>query len=148
MDAEDIVNVAHQLFIQKAEECPLIGPQSIRIKNTQEALTHHIAKHPSPKHLPVSHRHNVWILSINNREPADAADTVNIFKSLQLKGKVSTISIYLVPETGDNTRTRLEENQVMFTQIQFRQYDTVVNSSSAAFLYITCFTPLHLLSRR
>eukprot|EP00957_Ditylum_brightwellii_P006723 510727-Ditylum_brightwellii.AAC.1 len=65
---------------------------------------------PFHKHLPVSHRHNVWILSINNRVPADAADTVNIFKSLQLKDKVSTISIYLVPKTGDNTRTRLEEN--------------------------------------
>eukprot|EP00957_Ditylum_brightwellii_P078776 5990065-Ditylum_brightwellii.AAC.1 len=54
---------------------------------------------PYHKHLPVLHRHNAWILSINNREPADAADTVNIFKSLQIKGKVSTISMYLVPNT-------------------------------------------------
>eukprot|EP00957_Ditylum_brightwellii_P142646 10868464-Ditylum_brightwellii.AAC.2 len=68
------------------------------------------ATFPFHKHLPVSHRHNVWILSINNREPTYAAEVVNIFKSLQLKGKLSTISIYLVPKTCNNTRTRLEEN--------------------------------------
>ena len=63
---------------------------------------------PFHKYLPVPHCHNVWILSINNREPADAADAKNTFKLLQLKGKVSNISIYLVPKTGDNTRTRFE----------------------------------------
>eukprot|EP00957_Ditylum_brightwellii_P065986 5004169-Ditylum_brightwellii.AAC.1 len=31
------------------------------------------AEFPSHKHLLVSHRHNIWILNINNKEPADAA---------------------------------------------------------------------------
>eukprot|EP00957_Ditylum_brightwellii_P114912 8763610-Ditylum_brightwellii.AAC.1 len=52
MDAEDMVNVAHQLFTHKAEDCPLVDPQSIRIKNTQEALAQHIAKNPPSKAKP------------------------------------------------------------------------------------------------
>eukprot|EP00957_Ditylum_brightwellii_P108983 8313297-Ditylum_brightwellii.AAC.1 len=47
-----MVNIAHQLFTHKAEDCSLIGPHNMRIKNTQKALTQHIAKHPPPKAKP------------------------------------------------------------------------------------------------
>eukprot|EP00957_Ditylum_brightwellii_P074442 5655815-Ditylum_brightwellii.AAC.1 len=56
MDAEDMVNVARQFFDLKEEDCPLVGPQKIRVKNIREALTQHIAKHPLPKVKP---EHNI-----------------------------------------------------------------------------------------
>eukprot|EP00957_Ditylum_brightwellii_P209896 15363776-Ditylum_brightwellii.AAC.1 len=34
------------------------------------------------KYLPVSHQHNVWIISINNYEPSNATEAVNLLKSL------------------------------------------------------------------
>eukprot|EP00957_Ditylum_brightwellii_P014895 1123746-Ditylum_brightwellii.AAC.1 len=52
MDAEDMVNVAHQFFNHKEEDCPLMGPQNIKVKNTREVLTQHIAKHHPPKAKP------------------------------------------------------------------------------------------------
>eukprot|EP00957_Ditylum_brightwellii_P176617 13451940-Ditylum_brightwellii.AAC.1 len=52
MDSEDMVNVMCQLFNHKDDNFPLIGPQNIRIKNTHEALTQHIAKYPPPKARP------------------------------------------------------------------------------------------------
>eukprot|EP00957_Ditylum_brightwellii_P100180 7635227-Ditylum_brightwellii.AAC.1 len=47
-----MVNVARQSINHKGEDCPLVGPHNIRVKNTREALTQHIAKHPPPKAKP------------------------------------------------------------------------------------------------
>eukprot|EP00957_Ditylum_brightwellii_P137778 10503404-Ditylum_brightwellii.AAC.1 len=52
MDFEDMVNVACQLFNHKDDNCPLIDPQNIRIKNICKALTQHVAKHPPPDARP------------------------------------------------------------------------------------------------
>jgi hypothetical protein len=96
---------------------------------------------PFHKHLPVTHRHNVWILSINNSEPSDAANAIHILQTLQLKGKISTIDVYLAPKSSDTTRTCLEENRALFKQIQFSRQDNIVSSNSAAFISFTCNTP-------
>eukprot|EP00957_Ditylum_brightwellii_P193533 14737728-Ditylum_brightwellii.AAC.1 len=44
---------------------------------------------PVHKHWPTSHSHNALIVSINNHEPTDSVDVVQILQSLQIKGKTS-----------------------------------------------------------
>eukprot|EP00957_Ditylum_brightwellii_P197720 15063729-Ditylum_brightwellii.AAC.1 len=70
LDAEDMVNVARQLFTHKDDDCPLTGPQNIRTKNTQKVLTQHIAKNPPPKTKPeLDMKQKIPICPMLSRKP-------------------------------------------------------------------------------
>eukprot|EP00957_Ditylum_brightwellii_P166661 12687597-Ditylum_brightwellii.AAC.1 len=91
---------------------------------------------PFHKHLLTSHRHNAWILSINNHEPTNSTDAVHIIQSLQIRGKTSNINIYLIPKSPSVPRTHFEENRALFKQVQFKPLFSLIISNKAAFV---CF---------
>eukprot|EP00957_Ditylum_brightwellii_P010200 770928-Ditylum_brightwellii.AAC.1 len=52
LDADGMCDMQRHLLNHTLDSCPLVGAQSLRVKDTQEALVHHNTKNPPPKTKP------------------------------------------------------------------------------------------------
>eukprot|EP00957_Ditylum_brightwellii_P053029 4021155-Ditylum_brightwellii.AAC.1 len=147
MDVENMVNVAHPFFNHKEEDCPLVGPQNIRVKNTREALAQHIVKHPSPKAKPEqNNKRKTPVCSMISRQPSSKMVTFDFPSEDQDEEGNDTIQEEELTPSEDNVENNnnmkddpdtndLETYNTDLTYIPFPSFNSMDVSKSTAHTY-------------